>query len=55
MDWQQIDAKLRRHGFKVFSRRKDQRDLWERDGRLYTVTEALTLIRREVAAVATKP
>jgi hypothetical protein len=43
-----LDAKLRRHGFRIFSRIRECRPLWERNGKLYTVTVALTVIRREM-------
>lgn len=47
------DVRLRDFKFKIAFRLREERPLWERGGHLYTVSEALDIIRREVAEVGT--
>ena len=44
------DQLLRKHGYKIHARPKDQEPTWEKNGKLYSQRKALrSLDRREVA------
>ncbi|MDE2095750.1 MAG: hypothetical protein KGL39_00715 [Patescibacteria group bacterium] len=42
-----IDDVLRKHGFRIISRRKGEQPLWERSGELYRQSEALNYLRSQ--------